>query len=155
MEQVDSSQLVVFALAGEAYALPIAHVHEIIRYTAPRSVASGDGNVCGVISLRGRIVPVYDLAGRLGVTVERESPDGAKIVIVEHEEALAGILVDDVEEVITLEDSAFEALPTAADRLVDKVAKVGERLIIVLRAEHVFGVAQEPVAPVAPVALAA
>lgn len=149
MEQIDSSQLVVFALAGEAYALPIAHVHEIIRYTAPRSVSSGDGNVCGVISLRGRIVPVYDLAGRLGLTVARESVEGAKIVIVEYEEALAGILVDDVEEVITLQDSAFEPLPTAGDRLVDKVAKVGDRLVIVLHAEHVFGAADEQAAPIA------
>lgn len=150
MEQVNSSQLVVFALAGEAYALPIAHVHEIIRYTAPRSVSSGDVNVCGVISLRGRIVPVYDLASRLGISAARESVEGAKIVIVEHEEALAGILVDDVEEVITVEESAFEPLPTAGDRLVEKVAKVGERLVIVLRAEHVFGVeAAEPSAALA------
>ncbi len=42
-------------------------MQEIIRYIEPRSVASNDRSVRGVISLRGKIVPVYDLAGRLGV----------------------------------------------------------------------------------------
>jgi purine-binding chemotaxis protein CheW len=144
MEQANSSQLVVFALGGEAYALPIAKVHEIIRYTAPRSVSSGDPNVCGVISLRGRIVPVYDLSGRLNVErAEAASVDNAKIVIVEHDEALAGIVVDDVEEVLTLDASSFDELPAVGDPLVDKVAKVEDRLIIVLRAQHVFGAADD------------
>jgi purine-binding chemotaxis protein CheW len=147
MEQANSSQLVVFALGGEAYALPIAKVHEIIRYTAPRSVSSGDPNVCGVISLRGRIVPVYDLSARLNVErVERADHDNAKIVIVEHEEALAGIVVDDVEEVLTLDEANFEELPTVGDALVEKVAKLEDRLIIVLRAEHVFAGGEDIVA---------
>ena len=60
-------QLVVFTLGTEHYALPIQQVHEIIRYSEPRSVASRADWVRGVISLRGRIVPVYDLAARLGV----------------------------------------------------------------------------------------
>ena len=55
-------QLVVFSLGEEEYALPITQVHEIIRYTEPRSVASDVDWVRGVISLRGKIVPVYDLA---------------------------------------------------------------------------------------------
>ncbi|MGO9957953.1 MAG: chemotaxis protein CheW [Solirubrobacteraceae bacterium] len=55
----DSSarQLVVFTLCGEQYALPIAHVQEIIRYTQPRPVASSDCWVRGVLNLRGKIVP--------------------------------------------------------------------------------------------------
>src|SRR5690242_15113690 len=143
MEQANASQLVVFALGGEAYALPIAKVHEIIRYTAPRAVSSGDPDVCGVISLRGRIVPVYDLSARLSVDRVVENADNAKIVIVEHDEALAGIVVDDVEEVLTLDESSFDELPAVGDPLVDKVAKLDDRLVIVLRAEHVFGAAED------------
>ena len=62
-------QLVVFTLGTEHYALPIQQVHEIIRYSEPRSVASRADWVRGVISLRGRIVPVYDLAARLGASL--------------------------------------------------------------------------------------
>ena len=57
--------MVAFTLGGEQYALPIKQVQEIIRYQEPRSVASNDYSVQGVISLRGQIVPVHDLASRL------------------------------------------------------------------------------------------
>ena len=40
-DEITARQLVVFTLASEHYALPIGEVHEIIRYTEPRSVASG------------------------------------------------------------------------------------------------------------------
>src|SRR3954463_2374929 len=65
-ETTTTHQLVVFSLGEEEYALPTGAVHEIIRYTEPRSVASSIGWIRGVISLRGKIVPVYDLAARLG-----------------------------------------------------------------------------------------
>ena len=70
-EETLSRQLVVFSLGGEEYALPITQVHEIIRYAEPRSVASADPSVRGVISLRGKILPVYDLATRLGIDARR------------------------------------------------------------------------------------
>jgi purine-binding chemotaxis protein CheW len=59
-----SQQLVVFSLGAEEYALPIAAVHEIIRFAEPRSVASEVPWIRGVIGLRGKIIPVYDLAAR-------------------------------------------------------------------------------------------
>ena len=80
-EDTQARQLVVFTLGGEQYALPIKQVHEIIRYTQPRSVASSDYSVRGVLSLRGRIVPVYDLATRLAVSPELG--EQTKIMIVE------------------------------------------------------------------------
>src|SRR3978361_2101865 len=81
-------QLVVFSLGEEEYALPITQVHEIIRFTEPRSVSSADPGVRGVISLRGKILPVYDLATRLGV--EHADVSEAKIVIVETADDMAG-----------------------------------------------------------------
>ncbi len=53
MPDISSQQLVVFSLGGEEYALPIGAVHEIIRFTEPRSVASDDAWIRGVIGLRG------------------------------------------------------------------------------------------------------
>ena len=98
--EATTRQLVVFTLGSEEYALPIRQVHEIIRYTEPRSVSAEAGWVRGVISLRGKIVPVYDLAARLGVETDRV--EGGKIVIVETATDMAGVVVDDVEEVLTV-----------------------------------------------------
>ncbi len=135
-EATDARQLVVFTLGAEQYALPIQQVHEIIRYAQPRSVASNVDWVRGVISLRGRIVPVYDLAARLGVTSELS--EQTKIVIVESESETAGVIVDDVEEVLTIEDGQVEEVPGADSTLIESIAKVGERLVVLLKPSTIF-----------------
>lgn len=129
-------QLVVFSLGEEEYALPITQVHEIIRYTEPRSVASDVDWVRGVISLRGKIVPVYDLASRLGFASERK--DSAKIVIVETATDMAGVVVDDVEEVLTVESSQIEDVPAADNESIEAIAKIDDRLVILLNPAGIF-----------------
>jgi purine-binding chemotaxis protein CheW len=136
-EETLSRQLVVFSLGEEEYALPITQVHEIIRYTEPRSVASSDPSVRGVISLRGKILPVYDLATRLGV--EHAEVTEAKIVIVETAEDMAGVVVDDVEEVITINGEQLDEAPTAGGRGIDGIAKIGDRLVVLLDPEGIVG----------------
>src|ERR1700722_5930363 len=91
--QANHQQLVVFTLGAEHYALPIQAVNEIIRYAEPRSGASRTVWVRGVISLRGRIVPVYDVAARLGI--RSELTEQSKIVIVEAGSETAGVVGDD------------------------------------------------------------
>jgi purine-binding chemotaxis protein CheW len=124
-----ASRIVVFSLAEEEYALPVTQVQEIIRYTEPRSVASSSAWIRGVISLRGHIIPVCDLAVRLGLAADTE-PE--KIVIVETGEATAGILVDDVQEVLLLEDADVQALPVSGSQVGDGIAKLGDRLVVLL-----------------------
>ncbi len=131
-----TKQLVIFSLGSEEYALPITRVQEIIRYTEPRSVASQTAWIRGVINLRGKIVPVCDLAERLGLTHER--PEAAKIVIVETAVGTAGVIVDDVDEVLTVSPEQLEDVPTADAAYVDAVAKVGERLAILLNPDGLF-----------------
>jgi purine-binding chemotaxis protein CheW len=145
-------QIVVFTLGDEEYAFPIAHVHEIIRRTQPRSVASPDPWVRGIISLRGRIVPVHDLATRLGVV--GGGSEEWKIVILEVEGEVAGVIVDDVEEVLTVSDEQIEALPVGADGAVRGVVNLGDRLVAMLDSSLVFSApaAEAPVAPAAPAA---
>jgi purine-binding chemotaxis protein CheW len=129
-------QLVIFSLGSEEYALPITRVQEIIRYAEPRSVASQTPWIRGVINLRGKIVPVCDLAQRLGLALER--PEAAKIVIVETDVGTAGVIVDDVDEVLTVHPEQLEDVPTADAAYVDAVAKVGERLAILLNPDGLF-----------------
>jgi purine-binding chemotaxis protein CheW len=132
-------QLVVFSLGEEEYALPITQVHEIIRYTEPRSVASTDPSVRGVISLRGKILPVYDLATRLGVGSGPTRPGEAKIVIVETAQDMAGVIVDDVEEVITIDAEQIGEAPSAGGRSIDGIAKIDDRLVVLLDPEGIVG----------------
>jgi purine-binding chemotaxis protein CheW len=137
-------QLVVFTLGTEHYALGIQQVHEIIRYSEPRSVASRADWVRGIISLRGRIVPVYDLAARLGVP--SELTEQAKIVIVEAGSETAGVIVDGVEEVLTVEEGQMQEAPGADTTLIESILKVGTRLIVLLKPSAIFPEAELGVA---------
>jgi purine-binding chemotaxis protein CheW len=137
-----TQQLVVFSLGAEEYALPIEAVHEIIRYTEPRSVASSVGWIRGVISLRGKIVPVYDLAARLGHGSGVQGDD-QKIVIVETSTDKAGVVVDDVQEVLTIDPEQLELVPSADGGSIEAIAKVDDRLIVLLNAAGLFGHATE------------
>jgi purine-binding chemotaxis protein CheW len=131
-----ASQLVVFSLGDEEYALPITDVQEIIRYVAPRAVASEAPWIRGVISLRGKIIPVCDLATRLGLTSEAEGH--ANIVIVETANGTAGVIVDDVEEVLTVDESQLDAVPSAGTDFIDGVAKIDDRLVVLLNPNGIF-----------------
>jgi purine-binding chemotaxis protein CheW len=135
-EETHARQLVIFTLGDEQYALPIKQVHEIIRYRQPRSVASTQDWVRGVLSLRGKIVPVYDLAARLGVNAE--IGEQTKIVILEAGSITAGVIVDAVDEVLTVEDTQIERAPTADPALIDSIAKIGERLVVLLNPSTIF-----------------
>jgi len=141
-------QIVVFTLGDEEYAFPIAHVHEIIRRTQPRSVASPDPWVRGIISLRGRIVPVHDLATRLGVA--GGAGEDWKIVILEVEGEFAGVVVDDVEEVLTVSGEQIESLPVGADGAIGGVVNLGDRLVAMLDSSLILS--RDPVAAPAPAA---
>jgi purine-binding chemotaxis protein CheW len=127
--------VVVFTLDGEPYALPITKVQEIIRYTPPREVASTELGNRGVISLRGRIIPVYDLVARLGGRAQID--DDTRIIIIASAGTTAGVIVDHVDEVLTITPEQIEDID-AADSLVDSIARVGDRLVALIDADSLL-----------------
>ncbi len=136
MSDITSQQLVVFSLGSEEYALPIGAVHEIIRYTEPRTVASESAWIRGVIGLRGKIIPIFDLAARM--EIESLSSGPGKIVIVETGTGQVGVMVDEVEEVLTVTSDQLEHVPTARRESIEAIAKIEDRLVILLNAEGLF-----------------
>lgn len=126
-------KLVVCALGGEEYGLPVGQVREIVRFSEPRPVASDVPWMLGVVSLRGRLLPVHDLAARLGVATSpggeaRARPASAKLVIVEAGDEPIGVLVDDVVEVLDVDPAQLEPVPSGDGR----IARVGDRLVLLL-----------------------
>jgi purine-binding chemotaxis protein CheW len=136
MSDTTSQQLVVFSLGSEEYALPIGSVHEIIRFTEPRTVASEAAWIRGVIGLRGKIIPIFDLAARMELA-NAESEAG-KIVIVESGTGQVGIMVDEVEEVLTVSSDQLEDVPSANTDSIEAIAKIEDRLVILLNPEGLF-----------------
>ena len=136
MSELTSQQLVVFSLGTEEYALPIGSVHEIIRYTEPRTVASEAAWIRGVIGLRGKIIPIFDLASRMELANVGSEP--GKIVIVETGTGQVGVMVDEVEEVLTVSSDQLEPVPSANSDSIEAIAKIEDRLVILLNPEGLF-----------------
>ena len=130
--------MVVFTLGDEDFAFPIEHVREIVRYTRPRSVASTSSSVLGVVSLRGRVVTIYDLAARTGV--RPAAGEQAKIVIVEAGGQVGGVVVDDVKAVQTVQEGQLEPVPTATAPIIDSIANLGAELVLLLKPDALFDV---------------
>ncbi len=131
-------QLVVFSLHGEHYGLPIASVREIIRYVLPSATATASGLIQGMISLRGRTLPVLDLSTRLGRELET-GPD-TRILVLEAKDSTLGLIVDRVDGIQAVPVEQIEPLPAAADRgLGDEIAAVGDRVIVLIDVERAFG----------------
>ncbi|GAP76135.1 MULTISPECIES: chemotaxis protein CheW [Pseudoalteromonas] len=113
-KDVDSSdevlQWVTFRLEEETYGINVMQVQEVLRYTEIAPVPGAPSYVLGIINLRGNVVTVIDTRSRFGL-VDAEVTDNSRIVIIEAEKQVIGILVDSVAEVVYLRSSEIDSAP--------------------------------------------
>ena len=126
---------VTFYLDNEKYGINVMQVQEVLRVTEIAPVPGAPEYVLGIINLRGNVVTVIDTRKRFGLA-PRELDDAARIVIVESNDQVVGIMVDSVAEVVDLKVSEVEAAPNVgtedSSRFIQGVAsQEGELLIIV------------------------
>ncbi len=93
-------QVVCFKLVTEAYGLDIMHIKEIIRYQKITSVPKAPYFIQGIINLRGMVIPVIDLRKRFELPADVNSK--SRIIIAQIENRIAGLVVDDVTDIISL-----------------------------------------------------
>ena len=136
---ITRSQYLTFHLGSEDYGIEILNVKEIIQYSGVTSVPRTPDYVLGVINLRGNVVPVLDLLNLFGEDHIRQTKRTC-IIIVEIEDAgeamQAGLIVDEVDEVIGLGPDEIEKAPSFGSgtrtRFIKAMGKLGERFIILL-----------------------
>jgi len=98
-----SLRLVCFELRGQELAFPIADVRETLPIQPITRVVLTPACLAGVFSLRGDIVPAIDLSVLLGLR-RIEVSDESRIVVVDHEGATIGVVVDRLRDLRTLQD---------------------------------------------------
>jgi purine-binding chemotaxis protein CheW len=142
----EERQLVIFDLACEAYGVDINAVQGIIRMQTITKVPRTPEYVEGVINLRGEVIPVVDLRKRFGLTATEETKD-SRIVVVYIGEQQVGMVVDAVTEVLRISADSIEppssVITTADSAYLMGIAKLEERLIILLDLEQVFSDAEK------------
>lgn len=105
---MEDERLVVFKLAGEDYAVPIAGVHTVERMMPITRVPRAPYFIDGVINLRGEVVPVINLRRRLDLPALEHNPD-MHIVVALAGEQMVGLLVDEISHVLSLPQAAMQS----------------------------------------------
>ena len=128
-------QLVTFRLKGETYGINVMKVQEVLRVSEIAPVPGAPSYVLGIINLRGNVVTVIDTRNRFGLP-STEMDDSSRIVIIESEKQVVGILVDAVAEVVDLHASEIDSAPNVGNeensRYIQGVASRGEGLLILV-----------------------
>ncbi|GAB4482678.1 MAG: chemotaxis protein CheW [Anaerolineales bacterium] len=129
------SQIVIFELGGEQFGVAISAVESIVQMLPITHIPQAPAYVRGVTNLRGRVLPVLDLHTRFGLKPQTDSKE-QRIVVLHWGNTEAGIIVEAVTEVITLDPAQVEPPPpltrTVASEFVEGIAKLGERMVILL-----------------------
>ncbi|GMR16229.1 MAG: chemotaxis protein CheW [Gammaproteobacteria bacterium] len=107
-------QWVTFHLENEKYGIKVMQVQEVLRMTEIAPVPGAPHYVLGIINLRGNVVTVIDTRKRFGLS-DVENNDETRIVIVEANNNVVGILVDSVAEVVDLKISEIETAPNVGN----------------------------------------
>lgn len=140
----DSRQYLAFNLGDEEYALDIRQISEIIKVREFTDIPRAPGFILGIISLRGVVVPIFDLRCRLNLGVSELLPT-TRIVVCRHEDVSLGLLVDSINQVVNLVDDEVEPPPgvlSGLDRdMVSGLGRYQGRMIILLNIESVLDVA--------------
>lgn len=128
-------QWVTFKLQDETYGINVMQVQEVLRYTEIAPVPGSPDYVMGIINLRGNVVTVIDTRSRFGLP-PGDVTDNSRIVIIEAEKQVIGILVDSVAEVVYLKGSEIDTAPNVGTdesaRFIQGVSnRDGELLILV------------------------
>ena len=133
--------LVVFRLGREEYAVPISSVREVVRVADITRVPHAPVHIRGVMNLRGRILPVVETRGRLGLEAAELTPQ-TRVVVVDVNRRIIGLLVDAVGQVTRIGEGLVSGPPEevrgSGTDGVTGVARVGSRLLIMLDLERVL-----------------
>lgn len=134
-------QLLTFSLDKEEYALDIEAIREIIKPREITEIPRAPEHVLGILSLRGQVIPVYDLKQRLklGRGVVTSS---TRIIVCQEGDTVAGLLVDGITQVVKIAKDGVEATPAnmaGIDRnLLLGVGRCQGRFLILLNLPNVI-----------------
>jgi purine-binding chemotaxis protein CheW len=138
-------QLVGFRLDGADYAIPITKIQEIILMKPVTRLPQVPPFIEGLINLRGVVIPVISLRKRFDMPA-REVDDETRTIVLSLHDKVVGCIVDSVTRVMRLTGDQIQPAPTTvstvARNYISGLAKLEDRLLIVLDVERLFDPAE-------------
>ncbi len=133
-EQADrpAREVITFLIERQEFCIDVMSIREIRVWTPTTPLAHAPAFVCGMINLRGAVLPIIDLADRLGYC-PTEPASGHAVLVVQIGQQTIGLLVQGVSEILTIDPTMVQPIPeTASDEtriFVTGIVVVGERMI--------------------------
>jgi len=145
----DDLHLVTFRVGTELFGVPISTVQEIVRVPVIARIPQAPDFVKGVINLRGRVITVVDIRTRMGQSGtgagagdSEEQAKKARVLVVEADGRLVGVIVDEVAEVLRLAAAQVDPPPPMVAGLSNQylkgVGKLKDDLLILIDIEKVL-----------------
>jgi len=143
-ESTLKDRYLTFHLANDILAIDIKYVTEIIGMQAITKVPKVMDFVEGVINLRGKIIPVINVRTKFNVE-KIDFNYQTNIIIVNYKETIVGLIIDDVDEVLTIPQeniSAYnpekKAVKTEQDNYITGVAKVNNEVKLIVSCKKIL-----------------
>lgn len=142
-------ELLSFHVGSQEYSVDITSVREIRGWTEATPLPHSPSHVRGVINLRGTVLPIVDLAKRLGIPSEEISQRNV-IIVVHSNDQTVGLLVDAVSDIVAVSDDQLQPPPEMAkdeaDSCVRALTIYQDRMLRVLELQTVLPKAEAEVA---------
>jgi purine-binding chemotaxis protein CheW len=131
-------ELITFEVCGQLFGLDINAIREIRAWSPVTRVPGVPHYIAGMANLRGAILPVIDLAARLGWE-RTEASERHAIIVVQIAGQSAGLIVDSVSDLVQLAAGSLQQPPSMGESeeaaFIEGLAPVGDRMVLVLRLE--------------------
>ena len=131
-----------FSLGEMPFCIDVMTVREITGWIEPSLLPHAPDYVCGVISLRGIVLPIIDFAHRLGVATDPTTQDTGVIIILETGAQPYGIKVDGVSDILMVDRTQMQAVPEHmscdANAFLEGILVFEDQMVRVIDAERVF-----------------
>jgi purine-binding chemotaxis protein CheW len=143
------NQFTTFYLNDTYFGIDIQTIQEVIRHRPTTPIPLAPGDICGLIDLRGQILPVIDLQSRLGIETDTAilavaDEERYSIILRDDDDELVSLLVGEIGDVLELADEDFEppiaTLQGTIRPFVRGAYKLDDRLLLILDPEKVLEV---------------
>ncbi|MGO9546160.1 MAG: chemotaxis protein CheW [Rhodomicrobium sp.] len=138
-------QFISFKIGSEGYAIDIMAVREIKGWTETTPLPNQPDYIRGVMNLRGTIIPVHDLRCRFGMGMTEASRSHAIIIVAAHDR-MAGLLVDAVSDILTIDNSEISPVPEAgcgpSANYLSGIIPAAETMVVILALDQLLAKAR-------------
>jgi len=139
---MDTMQLVIFRLNGQEYGVNIFNVNEIVPYSLPTKIPNSPAYIEGVLNLRGSVIPVINLKKKFNLE-DSGVNDRTRIIVTNYDGKVAGFVVDEASEVLTIEKDSIEQVSDIVSNISRKYIegigkKSGGEMFIILDFRKIY-----------------